>query len=40
MPSSPLLPSTQYTATVKAGVKDLAGNAMVSNFSWIFVTAP
>jgi len=40
IPASPLLPSTQYTATVKAGVKDLAGNPMAANFSWSFVTAP
>ncbi len=40
-PSSNLLASTIYTATVKgeaAGVKDAGGNAMVSDFTWSFTT--
>ena len=42
IPSSALAPGTTYTATVKGGsggVKDLAGNAMVSDYSWSFTTA-
>jgi hypothetical protein len=39
-PSSPLLPSTNYTATVTTGVKDLAGNALASSFGFSFTTAP
>ena len=41
-PSSKLTASTTYTATIKggtAGVKDTAGNAMTSDFSWSFTTA-
>ncbi|NOX37162.1 MAG: hypothetical protein GXO78_06445 [Calditrichaeota bacterium] len=30
--------STTYRATVKAGVKDLAGNAMKEDYSWTFTT--
>ncbi len=40
-PSSTLAPGTLYTATVKGGaggVKDLAGNAMVSDFVWAWTT--
>jgi hypothetical protein len=37
-PSSDLLSSTTYTATVTTGVKDLAGNAMANNYSWTFST--
>ena len=41
-PTSPLKFSTNYTATVKGGaipgVKDLAGNAMVSDFVFTFTT--
>jgi hypothetical protein len=42
-PSSALAVSTTYTATIKGGttdprVKDLAGNALVNNFSWSFTT--
>jgi WD40 repeat protein len=40
-PSSALAASTTYTATVKGGtngVKDLAGNALASDFVWSFTT--
>ncbi len=43
VPSTPPLDySAVYTATVKggsSGIKDLAGNAMVSDFTWSFTTA-
>jgi hypothetical protein len=41
-PSSLLAAATTYTATITggaSGVKDLAGNALASNFSWSFTTA-
>ena len=41
-PSAPLAGSKTYTATVKggqAGVKDVAGNALVNDYSWSFTTA-
>lgn len=38
-PATPLAPSTMYTATIITGVKDLAGNALVNDFAWCFVTA-
>ncbi len=37
-PAASLLASTTYTATVTSGVKDLAGNAMASNYVWTFTT--
>ena len=40
-PSSALAGSTTYTVTIAgggAGVKDLTGNALVSNYSWSFTT--
>ena len=37
-PSSNLSYSTSYTATITSGVKDAAGNAMASNYSWSFTT--
>jgi Big-like domain-containing protein len=37
-PATPLAPSTMYTATIITGVKDLAGNALVNDFAWCFVT--
>ncbi len=37
-PSTILAYGTQYTATVKAGVTDLAGNPMPSDYSWTFTT--
>ncbi len=39
-PSTPLAYTTQYTATVSAGVQDLAGNAMPNDYSWSFTTSP
>lgn len=41
-PSSILAGSTQYTMTIKggsAGVKDLAGNALINDYTWNFTTA-
>src|SRR5206468_3233442 len=41
-PSAALAGSTTYTATItggSSGVKDLAGNALASNFGWSFTTA-
>lgn len=38
-PSSPLAPSTTYTATIRSGVKDLVGNALSANKVWTFTTA-
>ena len=41
-PSAPLAINTTYTATVKggsAGVKDVAGNALATDFTWTFTTA-
>ena len=37
-PTNNLANSTEYTATVTTGVKDLAGNALASNQSWTFTT--
>ena len=37
-PGSNLAPSTQFTATVTTGVKDLSGNALANNFVWTFTT--
>jgi hypothetical protein len=37
-PTNPLTASTAYTATVKTGVKDLAGNALAANLVWSFTT--
>jgi hypothetical protein len=40
-PTSPLLPATTYTATVKggaAGVKDTSGNPMNADVTWNFTT--
>jgi hypothetical protein len=39
-PTSALTPSTVYQITATTGVKDLAGNAMVSNFTCTFTTGP
>jgi len=38
IPAGNLLPTTLYTATVKAGVLDLAGNPMSLDFVWTFTT--
>src|SRR5438309_2050431 len=37
-PLSTLAPNTTYTATMTTGAKDLAGNALASNFVWSFTT--
>ncbi len=37
-PQNMLAYSTQYTATVSAGLRDLAGNAMTADYSWKFTT--
>jgi hypothetical protein len=37
-PNSNLIASTVYTATITTGAKDLAGNALASNFIWTFTT--
>jgi ice-binding like protein/Big-like domain-containing protein len=37
-PLSNLLSNTTYTATITTGAKDLAGNALVSNYVWSFTT--
>jgi hypothetical protein len=37
-PAANLLPSTTYTATITTGVKDLAGNALASTYTWTFTT--
>lgn len=37
-PPAPLSPNTLYTATISTGVKDLAGNQLVSNYNWSFTT--
>jgi len=38
-PSSALVASTAYTATITTGAKDLAGNAVATNHAWSFTTA-
>jgi hypothetical protein len=38
-PAAPLLANTLYSGTVTSGVKDMAGNALASNYSWSFTTA-
>ena len=37
-PTMSLNPNTKYTATINAGVRDLAHNAMVSDYVWNFTT--
>ncbi len=37
-PASQLAPNTIYTATVTTAAKDLAGNALASNYVWSFTT--
>ncbi len=39
-PSAPLANAKTYTATVKTGAQDLAGNAVAADFTWIFTTVP
>jgi len=38
-PFGPLVASTQYTATISAGVTDAAGNPLAADFTWNFTTA-
>jgi N-acetylneuraminic acid mutarotase len=38
-PSAALPFSTQFTATLTTGIKDLAGNSLASPFQWSFITA-
>ena len=38
IPSSNLLNSTTYTATITTGVQDVAGNNMANNYVWNFTT--
>lgn len=33
-----LAAGTEYSATITTGVKDLAGNALASNYEWVFTT--
>jgi len=37
-PASNLAPNTTYTGTITTGAKDLAGNALASNYIWNFTT--
>src|SRR5439155_1565222 len=37
-PAAGLAPLTMYTATVTTGARDLAGNALATDFSWNFTT--
>ena len=37
-PASNLAPNTVYTATITTGTKDLAGNALATNYVWSFTT--
>jgi hypothetical protein len=37
-PSAVLAGGTVYTCTITTGVKDMAGNAMASNYTWSFTT--
>jgi methionine-rich copper-binding protein CopC len=39
-PSAALSHGTTYIATLTRGVKDLAGNSLLSTYSWSFVTSP
>jgi hypothetical protein len=39
VPTTALAAGTSYSATVTTGCKDVAGNAMVSNYVWTFETA-
>ncbi|MEO6666583.1 MAG: outer membrane beta-barrel domain-containing protein [Nitrospiria bacterium] len=38
--TSNLTPGTLYTATMTTGVRDLAGNALASDYVWSFTTTP
>ena len=37
-PVSPLVINTTYTATITTGVKNIAGNSLLSNYVWSFTT--
>jgi hypothetical protein len=37
-PTSALAPDTEYAATITTGAKDLAGNSLVSDYTWTFTT--
>src|SRR5437879_11823622 len=37
-PAGNLAPNTAYTATITTRAKDLAGNALATDFSWSFTT--
>jgi uncharacterized protein (TIGR03437 family) len=37
-PTATLTPGTSYVATITTGAKDLSGNALASNFVWLFTT--
>jgi hypothetical protein len=37
-PTAPLAPNTLYTATIRTGATDLAGNALLNNYVWTFTT--
>lgn len=39
-PASPLQAGATYNATITTGAKDLAGNAISTNFLWSFTTVP
>lgn len=39
-PSSALTANTVYTGTITTGAKDAAGNAIASDYTWSFTTAP
>ncbi len=39
-PSQMLAYQTTYTATIAAGMKDVAGNALAAEYSWSFTTGP
>ena len=39
-PAANLAFNTTYTATITTGAKDMANNALVSNYIWSFTTAP
>ena len=37
-PNANLIPNIVYTATITTGAKDVAGNALATNYSWTFTT--
>jgi len=40
LPTNALTPNTKYTGTITTGVKDMAANAVTSNYVWSFTTGP